>query len=201
MTQKKLHELTPVELFNEIEATKEKYDKSGRYNDEFVRFNFSDHNMRIDRNRFDEDKDYFIKMDIDQDGNSFREPQNFVDHMAAILKFGRFTKDEIMTILENSKCMAFWKDLHEIDDFVGELFGKIYKFNKDFHLEFWQGALSNLGAELSKENVLAMVNSDQNGDKYCETMYEIYKALHKIVVDYGFAGQYTLMSCFGPCVY
>lgn len=193
--EKELYDLGVEELFNEIVRKMGELEGEGYLEDDVIRFNYSEHNMRIERKRFEEDLVHYVVMDIDRDGNEYMKPEEFVKHMACIMEFGDFSDKEIKEILRISKCMPFWRDLKAIEDDVWKLFGSIIEHHKDFHLEFWQGALSCLGGDYNDGDILGRVNSSGNGKSYCNTLYEIYKKLHPLEVKYDC--WYTLMVYFG----
>ena len=193
----KFSEMTPEQMLEKIVECERMPENNRVFSNQTTRFNYSDHNMSIDLKRYTEDPQHWVEMEVDRRGNDYGSPTWVLTHLCAMHYFGQFDDEQWLDILSRVRAFKFWKDLYEIEDQIGEIFGKVYKYRRDFHLEFWQGALADLNSELTREQVIRRVNSPENGDQYCEAMWELWQMLHPL--DLKYRCQYTLMEYLAPC--
>lgn len=145
-----------------------------------------------------------------------------IDLINTLIYFDVFSDEEWKEILPCIFFDTFNRDFDVLMETVGPLFGKIYKYKKDFHLEFWQGIFSDhwrihprenpmvqyqlQTGKLTNEEVEKMfpevlpleerINSKENGKLYCDTLLEIYPHIEEFINEHGFA-RYTLMDRLG----
>ena len=142
-----------------------------------------------------------------------------IDLINTLIYLDVFSDEEWKEILQCIFFDTFNRDFEVLAKTVGPLFGKIYQYKKDFHLEFWQGIFSDhwrihprknpmvqyqlQTGKLTNEEVEKMfpevlpleerINSKENGKLYCDTLLEIYPHIEKFINEHKFA-RYTLMD-------
>ena len=157
-------------------------------------------NIECFRLRFESkgtDKNYlweYLINDFNGEGNEIFKNQEGIENIICFVRCNVFNEEEWREILPHIFFEEFNKDYEELMDSIEPLLGKIYRWREDLHLEFWQGIFS-FGSHWCVEGLSPKesINSPENGEKYCNTLLEMYPLLKSFLKKHPYAHS-TLMD-------
>lgn len=142
------------------------------------------------------EKDYFKQLinTFNYNGNSIRENLEGYYIIIQFIKHSIFTEEQWKVIVPYINFEEFNADYLKLEEKVLPLFGKLYKWRKDLHLEFWQGIFS-FGTHWIVKGLSPKesINSKKNGEQYCNILLEIYPILKEFLEEHP-SSHYTLMQ-------
>lgn len=160
-------------------------------------------NIRCFRYRFESrktDKDYgwrWLIDDFNADGNAIFNNREGIENIICFVRCNVFNEEEWKEILPHIFFEEFNEDFEVLMDSLEPLLGKIYRWRDDLHLEFWQGIFSfDSHWRVKGLTPRESINSPYNGEKYCNTLIEMYPILKSFLEKHPYA-HYTLMDRIG----